>query len=108
MGYQDSVAMPLSSLSLPIPHLSPPPPKQVQDYVRMMSAASGIPFLGWPVPVLWRKIGSRSFLAQLESHGQDWHLAYTHGESETVHSGRPSTNGMVGGCPRLPTKRPLE
>ena len=63
-----------------------------------MSAASGIPFLGWPVPVLWRKIGSRSFLAQLESHGQDWRLAYAHGESETlcILVGRQWTEWLAG------------
>ena len=36
------------------------------------------------MPVLWRKIGSHSFLTHLEAHGQDWHLAYAHSQSETL------------------------
>ena len=54
--------------------------RQLQKYVEALSTAAGIPKTGWPVPVLWRRVGLGALIARLERYGKDFVLAYAIGE----------------------------
>ena len=75
---------------------------QLRGYITALSAASGIPKTGWPVHVLWRKVGLGAMLGRLQKREGAMTLAYAIGEPRRYFSRCSATWG------RQPTPEWLE